>query len=83
MWPFKKPPARVLLVKDYQYIGKDTDLRNVSKLGALHVVARYSRDFDGRDVVILEPGGVARGGLPGMSWEKIDDIPGLTDREPA
>lgn len=78
MWPFKKFPQRILLTKDYRTAGKTTHLRHVQRLGCLYVVSQYG-DFDGRDVLILEPNGVVRAGDENLSWEKVDDIPGLTD----
>jgi len=80
MWPFRKKEqsSRVLLVKDFGTAGVHFHVRNVKRIGDLFMVGEYG-DFDGRDTLLLCKNGAVRGGAGNSKWEKIDDIPGLTD----
>ena len=85
MWPFPKKRrefGRVLLIKNFGHGMQQSDVREVVRLGDLFAVCRYSGEFDGRDVIILEPAGATRGLDVTATWERIDDIPGLTDAAP-
>ena len=82
MWPFKKRDdrPRVLMIDAWRHDGAaDMRLRRVSRIGEYFAFTKY--DFES-DLFILLPGGKVRGSEK-LTWEKIDDIPGLTDVDPA
>lgn len=77
MWPFTKldERPRILLIDDWRGGGAvDLSVQRVDLIRHLFTFSKYS----GTEIYILEPGGTVRGRSK-MTWEKIDDIAGLTD----